>query len=272
MISRLAIILLTASLGACSSTDPEHPRVERALTPIQLVNNHRDYILPGERIQYDVQYLFLKMGEIVIKIHPTRDDLLRITSATSPTRLAAALSRYGGFATTWLDVDRMLPSRYIWNSLDKKRRYNEFQHERGVATGLQIHEDEWDVARFQIGVVQDPVSVLMLLRVIELPVGGRFTCDLVEGYRHRLCTIRRFADEALDTGDGIGIPCRRFTLRVDRLEDGALTNRPPEMNLTSWLSLDDRRVGLRTQGEIQGREIRILLTRYDPPPGSPNPH
>ena len=262
----MAVLLLGAACAACTSVGSELAPNQLPELPYGLIDGHERFLVDGEILRYRIDLLFLKVAGLEFESRLSdgpEPHTLRVSSITAPTPLAALLSRYGGRTTSWFDIATLRPRRYVWTGIADDegvtRRYNEFHHEEGFALGLEIRGNDWEYRRFEARIAQDPLCFTYLVRVIDLEPGEGIRFDLFEGTGHRRCSILCEADEELGVG-GPPVIARRFAIRVDKLDDGELVEeRPPESDMKNWVSLDDRRVVLRSRGRMGGLPITVDL-------------
>ena len=262
----MACLLLPLVLSAgCASAPETAPPGSLETSPFDLIEGHETAFRHGERLRYSVHLLFLEIGEIVFETRLTKGPegpLMHLRMVSSPKGLAAALSRYGGFANSWIDPATMLPHRYSWNNPHREepvRRFNVFLREEGRVAGSEIEPDEWEGRSHDLRHAIDPACLLFVLRVLDLPLGETVRLDLVEGKKRRIATIRAEKDVLVKGPEGGEIDARKFSVRVDRVRDGELSDDAPETNMTSWVALEPERRILRSQGKMGGVTVDIRL-------------
>jgi hypothetical protein len=193
-----------------------------------------------------------------------------VTSRAKAKGAVGGLAQFGSNSRTVFRADTFLPSTYTWdngNPAAIKRRYVEFFPQDGVARGLEIGPDWWTPRVHEATLAHDPLSVLMLLRVLDLSTGSEVRLNLVDGHLHRICRITALRDESARLPDGESVRARRYGFRVDTLTDGKLTDAPPETDMQSLVELGPRRILIGTTGMMKGRAVAIRLVKYQS--GSP---
>jgi hypothetical protein len=265
----LALFALAAVAPACTSAAGVAAPTEVRAQPYHLVEGWRTILAPPQRWAYKVTWNVLRIGDVAFESRVAdagADATWVVRCATSPTEWAAALARFGGHATTWIDAHTLLPRGYVWNAGDQdagKRRINEFHAGESWASGIEITPQGWESKEYPTTIAHDPVSLLVLLRVLELADGERLQVELIEGPKKRVATIVANGDEEVEIKKGLRVRARRFGFRVDMLRDDQLAGADPDSDLDVWVSLDERRWIVRSEGEIQGRGV--TLTLVDPP-------
>ena len=69
---RVLVILTLAALAGCSSTPESAPPIDIRPTPYKLVENHRQYLPPGEVTTYRVSWVLLTVGELRFDVRDAR--------------------------------------------------------------------------------------------------------------------------------------------------------------------------------------------------------
>ncbi len=263
--SRLALVCTVSLVAACSSAADNAPPRSAEPLPYRLSVPPKDAIPEGEFLRYGVSLLFLSVGQIDFEAHWSEDPegpVLRMTMVNSPRGLAAALTRYGGYAVSWMNPDTLLPRRYTWNNPYKDellRRFNIYEEDEGRVACVQIEGGKWESSSFSTPRAADPASLLTLLRFIDLKEGDEVRLRLIEGLKERLVTLRGLGTDVLHGKGGTDIPATRLGVRVDRLRDGELRDEPPETDMESWVAVKPPRVVLKSRGRMGGVNLTIRL-------------
>ena len=267
-ILRLIGATLGGLLSACAGTTESQPPASASTLPYSLIPSASQLLHVDETHTYDVRWHILKVADLTFRVEaaylaPT--PAIIVSSRAQARGAVGALADFGGNSQTTITPETFLPSSYVWdNGKPKamKRRYIEFFPEEGVARGLEIGPDWWSPDTHAVTRAHDPLSILMLLRVLDLPIGEEVRLDLVDGHRHRLCRITSLKDEKARLPDGEEILARRYGFRVDNLMDGKLTDASPETDMQSLVDLGPRRILLGTKGTMKGHNLSIRLVNY----------
>ena len=252
--------------AACSSGTVNAPPVTLEPLPFQLRRDAADLIPHGEVCEFEVSWHIFTMGTIVFEAqrrpgHPHGD--LHLRSTTTPTRLAAALSKFGGVADSYLHSESFSPQSYEWLSptvKNRKRRLNWFDNDR--VRSLEMSAMSWEGETFPDRWAHDPLSVLYLLRVAELSLNQEIRVIVVEGTKRRLATIRRGAEEILRRGRREPpINVIRYGLRMDKIVDSNAVDIEAEVDQNVLISADSTRSIVRAEGLIRGQPIVINLKK-----------
>ena len=191
---------LLVSLAGCANFGESKRPLNTATLPYTLIPNAAQPFRPGEIHEYDVYWHILKIGGIAFHVEEVRSEPVKelvVSSQTQATGPVGNLAQFGGNGRTRIDPESFLPSIYTWdngNPSSIKRRYSEFSQDEGIVRGLEIGPDWWTPRTRSVTLAQDPLSVLMLLRVLDLPVGNEVRLDLIDGHKHRLCRITSMKD------------------------------------------------------------------------------
>ncbi len=264
-IGRLALLCTLGLSAACTTAADNAPPHSTEPLPYRLTLAPRDAIPEGEFLRYGVSLLFFSVGQIDFEAHwgaDPRGPVLRMTMVNSPRGLAAALTRYGGYAVSWMDPETLMPRRYTWNNPYKDellRRFNVYRQDEGRVACVQIEGGEWEWKSIPTPPAVDPASLLTLLRFVDLEEGDEVRLRLIEGLKERLVTLRGLGREVFRGKGGAEIPALRLGVRVDRLKDGQLRDEPPETDMESWVAIHPPRVVLRSRGRMGGVNLTIRL-------------
>ncbi|HGY91109.1 MAG TPA: DUF3108 domain-containing protein [Planctomycetes bacterium] len=262
---QLALFCAVGLAAGCSTAADNAPPQSVEPLPYRLAVSPKTAIPEGESLRYGVSLLFLSVGQIDFEAHWTEDPegpVLRMTMVNSPRGLAAALTRYGGYAVSWMNPDTLLPRRYTWNNPYKDellRRFNVYKEEEGRISCVQIEGGEWESSSIPTTHAADPASLLTLLRFVDLKEGDVVRLRLVEGLKERLVTLRGLGEDVLRGKGGTEIPTTRIGVRVDRLRNGELRDEPPETDMESWIAQKPPRVILKSRGKMGGVNLTIRL-------------
>lgn len=261
------LLLIWVAIGCAATNESIRPASTTTL-PYRLIPSADEVLQPNEVHQYDVYWHILKIGSIVFQVEErpsTSPEVLIVTSRAEAKGAVGGLAQFGGNSRTTMAPMTFLPSTYLWdngNPSSIKRRYIEFYPQDGLARGLEIGPDWWTPRVHKVTLAHDPLSVLMLLRVIDLDLGNEVRLDLIDGHLHRLCRITAIRDEDAQTPGGETVKARRYGFRVDSLKDGKLTDAPPETDMQSLVSLGPSRILLGTKGQMKGKAVAIRLVEY----------
>lgn len=270
---RSIIVLLLGAFG-CSYDEITSRPTDLVATPFRLIPDHERIIRAPQRDHYHVRWGFLKLGEITFDYRAPTDgaaDALIVTCATAPTEWAESLASFGGYAVSRIDQRTMLPVLYTWNNLDKKtptRRFDEFTPATGEARGAEVAPWGAKAKIFASVRTVDPVSMLVLVRVIDPVAGEPQRFEMIEGTEKRIATLTFTGKENLKIDYRTERPALRFTLRIDPLKDGALVDGDPDSDVAIWISDDPDRRFLRSEGQVRGNGIRVAWVPEDSVPAA----
>ena len=255
MIVPTLAVALAVALGAPPAQepppDPPPPPASPAAVPW----------LPGERMEFDIDYLGLTMGKAAIQVGRTEGGVAPVQLSSRSAGLMSVVT-FRQTLVSDLDVVTLLPRASVLDAAEpggyKHTDTARFDRATGKAT---VREKGRFDKTYEIDVppgTLDFVALVFRLRTLPLPDGATHTFQVLSGRKVSTVVASVVQHELVKTDAG------RFPavkVRVPTGFDGKFSEKNPTF---VWFSDDARRVVVRISTDFAIGRAEAGLTRYQP--------
>lgn len=218
---------------------------------------------PGERLRYDLSWLYLKAGTAVMAVeeaaavngHPALKFLMTAQSGPVVTKFYPVSNH----AESIVDLDTFLPARMIFNRREGKRK-NDFEYTFHHRDGAVTASKDGKIEELPIPQdAQDAISCLYFVRKsLPLDPGASLTMNVHHDKKNYKLTARV---EALETLEGPWGKVQAARVLAIMPFQGIFLN---EGNIRVWFTTDHRRIPIRMKAKvIIGSIVADLVAGFD---------